>query len=79
MSLNAEEDTYVLDAGLTELMRDVDTYIAELTQENTTPTRAYSLQQPQRGTPHTQTYRSHTIHRTHVRIQKHTHTHAHTQ
>ncbi|GAA5798902.1 hypothetical protein HPULCUR_004309 [Helicostylum pulchrum] len=65
MSSNAEKDkdTYILDAGLTELMCDVDTYIAELSQENT-PTRAYSLQQPQRGTPHT-TYRSHTIHRTH--------------
>ncbi|KAG2232198.1 hypothetical protein INT48_004126 [Thamnidium elegans] len=59
-----DEDTYILDAGLTELMRDVDTYIAELSQENT-PTRAYSLQQPQRGTPHPTTYRSHTIHRTH--------------
>ncbi|KAI7887930.1 CNH domain-containing protein [Mucor mucedo] len=50
--------------NLNGVMRDVDSYISELSQEsaNHTPTRAQSLQQPQRASPHA-THRSNTTHR----------------
>lgn len=53
------------DSSLNGLMQDVDSYISESSQENNTPTRAQSLQQPQRPSPHA-TQRSNTTHKHYV-------------
>jgi hypothetical protein len=57
-----------LDSSLIGLLRDVDSYISELNEENSntsTPTRTHSLQQPQRQ-PTQVAYRSNTTHRPYV-------------
>lgn len=63
----AVDNNNIVDSSLNGLMRDVDSYISELSQENVNnmPARAQSLQQPQRQSPH-MTNRSNTTHRHYV-------------
>ncbi|KAK4519118.1 uncharacterized protein ATC70_009349 [Mucor velutinosus] len=65
-------DSDILDSSLNGLMRDVDTYISELNAEQqqqqqtlNTPTRAHSLQSPQRQPSPLMASRANTTHRPH--------------
>lgn len=65
-------DSDILDSSLSGLMRDVDTYISELNAEqqqqqlpSNTPTRAHSLQSPQRQASPLMANRANTTYRPH--------------
>lgn len=67
-------DNEMSDSSLNGLMRDVDSYISELNAEqqqpySTTPTRAHSLQSPQRQQSPRMANRANTTYRpNHVRL-----------
>lgn len=61
-------DSDILDSSLNGLMRDVDSYISELNaaeQVSHTPTRAHSLQSPQRQPSPSMASRANTTYRPH--------------
>lgn len=63
------ENRESLDSSLLGLLRDVDSYIAELNEDNntsTTPTRSHSLQQAQKQSPAPTVLRSSTTYRPQV-------------
>lgn len=63
------EDKESLESSLLGLLRDVDSYIAELNEDSntsTTPTRSHSLQQTQKQTSPPTVFRSSTTYRPQV-------------